>query len=110
MAKNIIFFWGDQSQCGGIFVGVAKIIWKDFWAANHNLVVFFDGVANNILGEFFGFDRRQFGIPVGAQAVLGHQRTCALLADNHYCYATAKYHLMLLILQWNQTNTQIIAM
>ena len=87
--NNLERFLGSKSQFGGFF---------------------FDGVVNNILGEFFGFDRRQFGIPVGAEAVLGHQRTCALLADNHYCYATAKYHLMLSILQWNQTNTQIIAM
>ena len=109
VVKNIRIFLGDQSQCDGIFFGVAQIIWKDFWGKSQ-FGVFFDGVVNNILGEFFGFDRRQFGIPVGAQDVLGHQWTCALLADNHYCYATAKYHLMLLILQWNQTNPQIIAM
>ena len=88
------------------FFGAAKIIWKVFWAANHNLVRFL------LMGRWTIFWVSFLGLSWGTAAFQWEHRlpldTSRPVADNHYSYpTTAKYHLMLPILQRNQTNRQI---
>ena len=64
--KTSFFFWGGPNNLES-FLGSQSQFGE----------VSFDGAVNNILGEFFGFVLRHGGIPVGAQAALGHQPTCS---------------------------------